>query len=71
VNFYWNIADGPVVVEIPSSADGVGIFDTTLDSWQRPIDYVGAAGRDGGSSPAIPAHFHVMRKIYKEFVNCC
>ena len=48
VNFYWNIADGPVVVEIPASADGVGIFGTIMDSWQRPIDDVGAAGRDGG-----------------------
>jgi len=48
VNFYWNIADGPVVVEIPPSADGVGIFGTIMDSWQRPIDDVGAAGRDGG-----------------------
>jgi len=48
VNFYWNIADGPVVVEIPPSADGVGIFGTIMDSWQRPIDDVGAAGRDKG-----------------------
>ncbi len=24
VNFYWSIADGPVVVEIPAFADGVG-----------------------------------------------
>ncbi len=48
VNFYWNIEDGPVVVEIPPSADGVGIFGTIMDAWQRPIDDVGAAGRDKG-----------------------
>ena len=48
VNFYWSIADGPVVVEIPPSADGVGIFGTIMDAWQRPIDDVGAAGRDKG-----------------------
>ncbi len=48
VNFYWSIADGPVVVEIPASADGVGIFGTIMDAWQRPIDDVGAAGRDKG-----------------------
>ena len=48
VNFYWNIADGPVVVEIPPSADGVGIFGTLMDAWQRPMDDVGAAGRDKG-----------------------
>jgi hypothetical protein len=48
VNFFWNIEDGPVVVEIPPSADGVGIFGTLMDAWQRPIDDVGAAGRDKG-----------------------
>ncbi|MHC4414887.1 MAG: DUF1214 domain-containing protein [Planctomycetota bacterium] len=48
VNFYWSIEDGPVVVEIPPSADGVGIFGTIMDAWQRPLDDVGAAGRDKG-----------------------
>jgi len=48
VNFYWDVSDGPVVVEIPASADGVGIFGTLMDAWQRPIDDVGAAGRDRG-----------------------
>ena len=38
VNFYWSIKDGPVVVEIPPSADGVGIFGTIMDAWQRPLD---------------------------------
>jgi hypothetical protein len=45
---YWNIKDGPVVVEIPASAEGVGIFGTLMDAWQRPLDDVGAAGRDKG-----------------------
>ncbi len=49
VNFFWNIKDGPIVVEIPPSADGVGIFVTLLDAWQRPIDDVGAKGRDKGN----------------------
>jgi len=49
VNFFWNIEDGPVVVEIPPSADGVGIFGTLMDAWQRPIDDVGAKGRDHGN----------------------
>lgn len=35
VNFYWNIADGPVVIEIAPSTDDVGIFGTIMDSWQR------------------------------------
>ena len=46
VNCYWSIKDGPMVVEIPPSADGVGIFGTIMDAWQRPLDDVGAAGRD-------------------------
>jgi hypothetical protein len=33
VNFYWNIKDGPIVVEIPASADGIGIFGTLMDAW--------------------------------------
>jgi len=45
---YWNIKDGPVVVEIPASTDKVGVFGTLMDAWQRPIDDVGAAGRDKG-----------------------
>ena len=49
INFFWNIADGPMVVEIPASADGVGIFGTLMDAWQRPIDDVGAKGRDQGN----------------------
>jgi hypothetical protein len=49
VAFFWNIEDGPIVVEIPPSADGVGIFGTLMDVWQRPIDDVGAKGRDKGN----------------------
>ncbi len=49
VNFFWYIRDGPIVVEIPPSADGVGIFGTLMDAWQRPIDDVGAKGRDKGN----------------------
>ncbi|WNC67117.1 DUF1254 domain-containing protein [Thalassotalea nanhaiensis] len=49
VNFFWNIEDGPIVIEIPPSADGVGIFGTLMDAWQRPIDDVGAKGRDKGN----------------------
>jgi hypothetical protein len=48
VTFFWNVKDGPVVVEIPPSAEGVGIFGTLMDAWQRPIDDVGAKGRDKG-----------------------
>jgi hypothetical protein len=45
---HWTIKDGPIVVEIPPATADVGIFGTLMDAWQRPIDDVGAAGRDKG-----------------------
>ncbi|MFT5730671.1 MAG: hypothetical protein ACI8PB_004859 [Desulforhopalus sp.] len=45
---HWTVKGGPIVVEIPASTADVGIFGTLLDAWQRPIDDVGAAGRDKG-----------------------
>ena len=45
---YWNIKNGPIVIEMPAAEGGVGIFGTLMDAWQRPIDDVGAAGRDKG-----------------------
>jgi hypothetical protein len=49
INFFWNIEDGPVVIEIPPSKDGLIIFGTLMDAWQRPIDDVGPRGRDKGN----------------------
>ena len=48
VNFFWNVKDGPVVVEIPPSGDGVAIFGTLMDAWQRAMEDVGAKGKDAG-----------------------
>jgi hypothetical protein len=45
---HWTIKDGPIVVEIPPATKDVGIFGTIMDAWQRPLDDVGAAGRDKG-----------------------
>jgi hypothetical protein len=45
---YWNFKDGPIVVEMPPAAEGIGIFGTIMDAWQRPLDDVGAKGRDRG-----------------------
>ena len=45
---WWTIKDGPIVVEIPPATKDVGIFGTIMDAWQRPLDDVGAAGRDKG-----------------------
>lgn len=48
IMIYWNFKDGPVVVEMPASVEGIGIFGTIMDAWQRPLDDVGAVGRDRG-----------------------
>ncbi len=45
---YWNLENGPVVFEMPPSGDGIAIFGTIMDAWQRPLDDVGALGRDRG-----------------------
>jgi len=45
---HWTVKDGPIVVEIPAATQDVGIFGTLMDTWQRPLDDVGAAGRDRG-----------------------
>ena len=45
---HWTVKDGPIVVEIPAATKDVGIFGTIMDAWQRPLDDVGAAGRDKG-----------------------
>jgi hypothetical protein len=43
----FNLADGPVVLEIPP-ADGAGLFGSILDAWQVPLVDVGPQGEDGG-----------------------
>ena len=43
---YWNFKDGPIVVEMPPAVEGIGIFGMIMDAWQRPLDDVGARGRD-------------------------
>ncbi len=48
IHAYWNLDKGPVVFEMPASVEGIGIFGTIMDSWQRPLDDVGAKGRDRG-----------------------
>ncbi len=48
IHTYWNLENGPVVFEMPPSVEGIGIFGTIMDAWQRPLDDVGAKGRDRG-----------------------
>ncbi|GAB2510753.1 DUF1214 domain-containing protein [Microbulbifer agarilyticus] len=49
IHAHWNLDKGPIVVEMPASEDGVGIFGTIMDAWQRPLEDVGAKGRDKGA----------------------
>jgi hypothetical protein len=30
---FWNLKNGPIVVEIPASTEDVGVFGTRMDSW--------------------------------------
>ncbi|OHX67988.1 DUF1214 domain-containing protein [Flammeovirga pacifica] len=60
IHFYWNVKDEPIVIELPASEEGVGLFGTFMDAWQRPIDDVGAKGRDagqGGKYVIVPENY--------------
>ena len=48
IHAYWTIENGPIVFEMPASEEGIGIFGTIMDAWQRPLDDVGSNGRDRG-----------------------
>ena len=52
---YWTVKDGPVVIEIPGGTKDVSLFGVMMDSWQRPVAEVGAAGADGGRGGQVPA----------------
>ena len=57
---FWNVEDGPVVIEIPPTEEGVGLFGVIMDSWQRPLEDVGAKGKDqrlGGKYLIMPPNY--------------
>jgi hypothetical protein len=76
---HWTVKDGPIVVEIPAATEDVGIFGTLMDAWQRPIDDVGAAGRDRGrgakyvllppgyDGPLLPGAFVYRQRTHNGF----
>src|SRR6476620_8862119 len=45
---FFNTKDGPVVIEIPPSGDGV-INGSIMDPWQAALEDVGPAGADKGA----------------------
>ncbi len=48
IMIFWNLEDGPMVIDIPASGEGVALFGTLMDAWQRPLADVGGQGRDRG-----------------------
>ena len=77
---HWTVKDGPIVVEIPAATEDVGIFGTLMDAWQRPLDDVGAAGRDKGrgatylllpedyTGPLLPGAMVYRQRTHNGFV---
>lgn len=60
VIFFWDLSQGPVVVDMPASNGNIGVFGTLMDAWQRPLEDVGAKGIDqgkGGKYLIVPAGY--------------
>ncbi|WNC74196.1 DUF1254 domain-containing protein [Thalassotalea psychrophila] len=45
---FWNVSEGPVVIEIPATYKGIPLVGAFLDAWQRPTEDFGPTGFDGG-----------------------
>ena len=79
VFIFWNVKDGPVVIDIPPSEDGVGLFGTLMDAWQRPLEDVGEKGHDAGRGAKYlilppnyqgaypPGYVHLKQKTYNGY----
>jgi len=77
---FWNVKDGPVVVEIPASTKDVGLTGTLMDAWQRPLEDVGAKGKDQGrgakylitppgyQGPTPKGYFTMPQKTYNGYM---
>lgn len=60
VMFFYDLSNGPLVVDIPSETENIKLFGTMMDSWQRPIEDVGGAGFDkgkGGKYLLLPTNY--------------
>lgn len=44
---FWNVKDGPIVIEIPPAAGG-SFAGNIVDAWQMPLEDVGPEGADAG-----------------------
>jgi hypothetical protein len=62
INYYinYNTTEGPVVIEVPASADGAELFGTFTDAWNVPVLDIGPTGADqgkGGKYLLLPPGF--------------
>ena len=67
VHTYHNIADGPVVVDIPPATDSNAFFGTFLTSWHKPLMDLGPGGEDkgaGGKYLIVPSGYQGDAKGY-------
>jgi hypothetical protein len=64
VNFFWDLHDGPVVIEIPPTAGEISLYGTLMDSWHRPIEEYGERGEDRGRG----ARYLMVPPDYKGYV---
>lgn len=57
---FYDLSDGPLVIEMPSETEDVKLFGTMMDAWQRAIQDVGGAGFDkgkGGKYLLLPPNY--------------
>ena len=57
---FYDLSDGPLVIEIPAETEDVKLFGTMMDAWQRAVEDVGGAGFDkgkGGKYLLLPPNY--------------
>ena len=64
VNFFWDLREGPVVIEIPPTENEIILYGTLMDSWHRPIEEYGGRGEDRGRG----AKYLMVPPDYKGYI---
>ncbi|MBL0721380.1 MAG: DUF1254 domain-containing protein [Sulfurovum sp.] len=64
INFFWDLHQGPVVVKIPASENGVILYGTLLNSWHGAIEDYGEGGEDHG----LGAKYLMIPPNYKGYI---
>ncbi len=45
---FFDLRNGPMVLQVPAATKKVAFFGSAIDSWEVPIADIGPAGEDGG-----------------------